>query len=342
MSNEKAEENVPNKDGDNPYAYLERDFSSESFKIEVKNLPKYYGINEFRKLLNEKLKLASNKIKSPRQNCSYIFVCFRNEEDRQNAINTITNYKWKGKVLNAIKAKPAPDPLVKKRKDTEENSPNKKIKSDKPLLERLKDSTIPFWNITYNQQLEEKQKTIRDILIKFGNNLSHQNNSLQKWIEKQKLKHNGLPCELLQIRSVDKIEGYRNKCEFSVGINEETNEKTVGFRMGSYANGITSVGPIQDLCHIPETMKLAVKYYEDFVKSYDLEVFNPEKQTGHFRQLSIRSAPEQLMLVFGIHPQDLNAEKVAKFKEDVVEFFTTGLGGGCGVTSMYYQEITKR
>lgn len=28
-----------------PYAYLERDFSSENFKIEIKNLPKYYGIN---------------------------------------------------------------------------------------------------------------------------------------------------------------------------------------------------------------------------------------------------------------------------------------------------------
>lgn len=30
---------------DNPYAYLNRDFSSENFKIEVKNLPKFYGFN---------------------------------------------------------------------------------------------------------------------------------------------------------------------------------------------------------------------------------------------------------------------------------------------------------
>lgn len=29
----------------NPYAYLERDFSSENYKIEIKNLPKYYGIS---------------------------------------------------------------------------------------------------------------------------------------------------------------------------------------------------------------------------------------------------------------------------------------------------------
>lgn len=32
-------------DKNDPYAYLERDFSSENYKIEVKNLPKYYGIN---------------------------------------------------------------------------------------------------------------------------------------------------------------------------------------------------------------------------------------------------------------------------------------------------------
>lgn len=30
---------------DNPYAYLNRDFSSENYKIEIKNLPKYYGIS---------------------------------------------------------------------------------------------------------------------------------------------------------------------------------------------------------------------------------------------------------------------------------------------------------
>lgn len=36
---------------DDPYAYLERDFSSENFKIEVKNLPKYYGISVCTRLL---------------------------------------------------------------------------------------------------------------------------------------------------------------------------------------------------------------------------------------------------------------------------------------------------
>lgn len=43
-SNSVEGNNETNRDKSNPYAYLERDFSSENYKIEVKNLPKYYGI----------------------------------------------------------------------------------------------------------------------------------------------------------------------------------------------------------------------------------------------------------------------------------------------------------
>lgn len=85
-----------------------------------------------------------------------------------------------------------------------------------------------------------------------------------------------------------------------------------------------------------------MQLYQDFVRSYDLEVYNPEVQTGHFRQLTARTAENQLMLIFGIHPKDLSTEIIAKFKNDVVEYFTVGEGKQANVTSMYYQEITKR
>lgn len=36
----------PLDDANNPYAYLDRDeFTSEKFKIEIRGLPKYYGIS---------------------------------------------------------------------------------------------------------------------------------------------------------------------------------------------------------------------------------------------------------------------------------------------------------
>jgi tRNA (uracil-5-)-methyltransferase len=49
---------------------------------------------------------------------------------------------------------------------------------------------------------------------------------------------------------------------FGLGINEETGERTVGFRLGSYVQGFTGVGPVDCLRHIPDRMKEAAKVLE--------------------------------------------------------------------------------
>ena len=86
----------------NPYAYLDRDhFTSEKYKIEVRGLPKYYGIREFKKLLNDKLDLQSCKVKPPRKDSSWLYVCFRSEECRQRAITSINGILWKNNKLTA-------------------------------------------------------------------------------------------------------------------------------------------------------------------------------------------------------------------------------------------------
>lgn len=52
---------------------------------------------------------------------------------------------------------------------------------------------------------------------------------------------------------------------FGLGINEETGERTVGFRLGSYVQGFTGVGPVDCLRHIPDRMKEAAKVWlQDF------------------------------------------------------------------------------
>ncbi|KAJ8972630.1 hypothetical protein NQ314_000086 [Rhamnusium bicolor] len=297
---------------ENPYAYLKRDFSSENFKIEIKNLPRHYGISEFRKLLNDKLKLNSNKLKITKKNNAFAFACFRNAEHRDNAIKVLSGYKWKGKELRAMRARPAPDPL--------------NIRNRSNL----------------NKRIFEK------ILKKLGSELVHHNPELQKWIDKQKCVYE-LPCELADTRYAEQSDGYRNKCEFSIGIDEETNLPTVGFRVGSYVKGTVSVGPVESLIHIPESMKIAVKVtyknegvFQDYVRVSDLKVFSPEFQTGHFRQLMARSAPDQLMLVVGIHPQELSEEVLSEFKKSLVEYFHTGEGAKANVTSLYYQKVVKK
>lgn len=57
--------------------------------------------------------------------------------------------------LKFQKARAAPDPLVKKRnQDAEEGSENKRQRIEQlPLLDRLKNSTVPYWNIPYEDQV---------------------------------------------------------------------------------------------------------------------------------------------------------------------------------------------
>lgn len=51
---------------------------------------------------------------------------------------------------------------------------------------------------------------------------------------------------------------------YNTGKNSEQNEIIIGFRLSSYASGSTAVGPVDDLCHIPENMKTAVKVNFNF------------------------------------------------------------------------------
>ncbi|KAK6625257.1 hypothetical protein RUM43_005551 [Polyplax serrata] len=322
---------VTDKSND-PYAYLERsEFTSEKFKIEIRNLPKYYGFNELKKLLKSKLNLNPTKIKTPAPKGGWSYVCFKSEEEKATALKILNGYTWKKQTLIAQEAKAVPDPLVKKRnlKSSDSNISSKRVKLDvKDLLE----------------QLESKNNQIRMSLKKFSNELIKANPELSKWCKQQESKYNNLPCELLPIRHSNVINGYRNKCEFSIGINESTGERTVGFRLGSYVEGSVSVGPIDEVLNVPETMKIAAKSFEKFVQNSKYDVFSPELHKGYWKQLTVRYGfrTNELMLIVGLDPQQLTSEELCNLKNDIEKYFKEGDGSSCPVHSLYLQQIKKR
>ncbi|XP_076290388.1 tRNA (uracil-5-)-methyltransferase homolog A [Lasioglossum baleicum] len=340
-STEKAEKN--------PYAYLDRDdFTSEKYKIEIRGLPKYYGIGEFKKLLNEKLELQTCKVKPPRRGSGWLYVSFRNEENRQKAIEKLNGIVWKNCKLTAQIAKPAPDPFVK-RKLEQESGRNKHLKTEdsEPVSaeDKIKSITIPLWNIPYPDQLELKQKEMRSILTNICQEMlrASKDKNLLGWLNYQKDKYGGLPCELLPILSTDKITEYRNKCEFTVGTSTDSNETMIGFRLSSYAAGSTAVGPIDDLCHIPSRMKTVIKILEEFVRNSGLKPFQPVDHSGHWRQVTVRTTQSgDMMVIVGIHPQDLTQEQLDELKLQLKDLFETGKGLEAGITSLHFQIMNKK
>ncbi|XP_063383796.1 tRNA (uracil-5-)-methyltransferase homolog A [Cydia fagiglandana] len=328
------------------YAYLDRGgFSSEKFKIELRGLPKFYGIAELKKLMNQKLSLNTSKIKRPKNGSHWLFACFQNDEDRNKAIEVLNGYSWKGKTLIAEAAKPAPDPLVRKRKQEEEGAgPDKKRKEDVSQEQRIKDATTPYWNMPYEEQLKLKEKEIKHLLMKFDNERWRLDRDNRGALEAKRKLYNGLSFELRPIERSPVTEGYRNKCEFTVGIDEETNLPTVGFRLGSYATGTVAVGPIQSLIHISDKTKKAVLIFQEYVRKSELQPFSPADYSGHWRYLTVRHSMStgDLMLIVALHPQELTSEQKEKIQKELVEHFSSDESAACGIKSLYIDYITKR
>lgn len=62
-----------------------------------------------------------------------------------------------------------------------------------------------------------KQSEMRSIIAKLGQLIARNNSGLTGWIEKQRAVNDGLICELKPILSAEETNGYRNKCEFTIG-----------------------------------------------------------------------------------------------------------------------------
>lgn len=250
-------------------------------------------------------------------------------------MTTLNGFKWKGNILKATFANPAHDPLVKKRKQEngDERSNNKKPRT-------VAEGSEPLGHLSYDEQLAIKQKKIEDILKQFKKDLKKANDFQRRSARDAS---DDLICELRPIIGSPVTKGYRNKCEFSIGKTID-GEVMVGNRLSSYASGCTSVASVVDLKMPTEQMKLAAKLLRDFVVKSGLEPFNAETYKGAFRNLTIRQnrKGDGLMMIIGIHPQEMKDEEKEKLQKDIVSFFTEGEGGALNVTSMYYEEIQKR
>ncbi|VVC28688.1 S-adenosyl-L-methionine-dependent methyltransferase,RNA methyltransferase TrmA, active [Cinara cedri] len=338
---------------EDPFAYLDRnDFTSEKYKVEVRNLPKYYGIAEFKKLVNQKLKLKCSKVKTPNRNGKWLYVCFRSEEDKDVALGVLNGYNWKNTVLEASNAKAVPDPMVQKRNEQFDNySDQKRKKLDNIGAEQQMISAVtPLFDIPYEKQLIQKTNFVKKVLLDYGKQLKRTNNSLNlvEWLKKQQDTYDGLPCELLEIKSlkddIEKCVGYRNKCEFTIGMDTENKEPVVGFRVGSYVQGKTSVASIDKISNVPQRMKNVVNRFQDLVRSSKIPVFDPETYKGHWRQLTVRLSlkTEQLMLICVVHTENMSDTSLTSLKKLILDYFVDGAGSDCKVHSLFFQKAKKK
>ncbi|XP_061645498.1 tRNA (uracil-5-)-methyltransferase homolog B [Phyllopteryx taeniolatus] len=186
--------------------------------------------------------------------------------------------------------------------------------------ERLASVVTPLWRLSYDEQLEVKQK--------------HQVRILERLCGGGKITFPVLPILPSPVR-----DGYRNKSTFSVNKGVDGNPKTVGFYVGKGKDGNIVCVNGDHLPNIPEKHKQVARCYQEFIRRSSLEPCLLFHEGGHWREVTVRTnTAGHTMAVVYFHPQQLTWEELAAHKADLTEFFTRGAGSACELDSLYFQE----
>ncbi|XP_068767662.1 tRNA (uracil-5-)-methyltransferase homolog A isoform X1 [Struthio camelus] len=332
------------------YRYIKGDlFTSEIYKVEIQNLPKYIGFNDVKKFL-AKYGLNPHKIKLFGKQ-TFAFVTFKSEEERDKAMKVLHGALWKSRHLSVRLAKPKADPIAKKRKKEEEETEMREAKqlalskpsAEEPLSKQIADVVTPLWNVPYEEQLAKKKQECEQVLQKLTKEIGNNNRALLPWLFVQKQKYNKMCCPVEGVKASPLQTEYRNKCEFLIGIGVNQEDKTVGCRLGKYKGGTCAVVEPFDTIHIPAIAKKVVKAFQDYIRSTPYSVYSPETYEGHWKQLTVRTSRNgHIMAIVYFNPQKLSKEELADLKISLAKYFIEGTGKDSGVTSLYFVEEGQR
>uniref|UniRef100_A0A8C4HZH1 tRNA (uracil(54)-C(5))-methyltransferase n=1 Tax=Dicentrarchus labrax TaxID=13489 RepID=A0A8C4HZH1_DICLA len=315
------------------YRYIKEDlFTSEIYKVEIRNLPKFTGFNDLKKFL-AKHSLNPHKIKLFGKQ-TFAFVTFKNEEERDKAMKMVHGMQWKGQVLSVRLAKPKADPIQRKRKQEE---------GEGPLSVQIANVVTPLWNVPYEEQLRRKEQEVVGVLQRLAREIGSTNKAMLPWLFAQKGKYNKMCCPLETIRPSPTQTEYRNKCEFLISVGADGEDKTIGFRLGKYKGGSCAVVGPAETRHVSAEAKRVVSEFQKFIRTTPYSVYSPETYEGHWKQLTVRTTrTKQAMAVVFFNPQKLDEEEVGALKSSMRKHFTEGEGKESGVTSLYFVREGQR
>lgn len=200
--------------------------------------------------------------------------------------------------------------------------------------ENLADVVTPLWRLSYEEQLEVKQKQQLKILSQLSWYLIGDSQSQTSSSVKHKPSFTVLPILPSPVQN-----GYRNKSTFNVNKGVDGNEKTVGFYLGTGGrNNIVCVNG-DHLLNMPENHKLVARCYQDFIRRSPLKPCLLFHTGGHWREITVRTNhKDHTMAIVYFHPQTLTPEEVSIHKADLQEYFIHGPGSVCQLDSLFFQE----
>jgi tRNA/tmRNA/rRNA uracil-C5-methylase (TrmA/RlmC/RlmD family) len=199
----------------------------------------------------------------------------------------------------------------------------------KSLVEK---AVIPLCRSTIEQQHHIKEQTVLTLLTSLREKVVETNLAADAFLQHQESRI-GYFLHLDRIVPSPLLDGYRNKCDFAVGVNPVSKKLAVGFRLRP---DVPEVGPVDHLRHIPDRIKRVVVKTELLFRDLKMPPFDVKQGTGFWSSVTVRlSKLEQLMLIFTLNPQELNDLELNHIKERIKAFAERQLGTPDKIDSMY-------
>ncbi|GMF11957.1 unnamed protein product [Phytophthora lilii] len=150
--------------------------------------------------------------------------------------------------------------------------------------------------------------------------------------------HKGLCCPMDSIHASPVTEGYRNKCEFSFGFDNE-DKPCVGFRLGLFREGSVVVSRPNECVNVSSEMKAVCAVIQNVLETTNIPVYNVNTKTGVWRVLTVRQSVNtgELMVMMQVNPAGKTPEERAAVKDLVVKRLTDE-SNSFKITSIYMQE----
>ncbi|KAI8092991.1 S-adenosyl-L-methionine-dependent methyltransferase [Halteromyces radiatus] len=309
------------------------------YRVTVSNLP-VYEIGGIKKLLND---AGLKRIKkAPEWTYAHCFA--DTKEEAEAAANQLQNQQYKGKALDIKWEAISPQEhrqakVTGKKKNKQKAKMWEDLGPDLDPHERLAYQVTPLFKLPYDEQLEKKRKVgvnhifnLKKQLLKLP--LSEENKKQISWITKS-----GLPMEQVDIIASPEINGYRTKCEFTIGSDLD-GRPTVGFLLGRYAEGITSVLNAEKQIHIPDTAKSIASAMQDYIRSSNYPIYNRTEKEGVWRTLMTKTQRTgDVMILVQASTESLSSNEIQAMKDDLVNYWTERVKKqNIHVTTLLFQE----
>ena len=109
------------------------------------------GYGEVKRFIMSKHKVRAHKIKYIKQHRK-AYICFKNENDKMDAIEKLNGQKMKKEILVAKSAAAAVDKMVERMDEKQDDAPP----DNRTTIEKLLDQVAPWRMIPYEKQVLDK------------------------------------------------------------------------------------------------------------------------------------------------------------------------------------------